>query len=207
MAYALGRALLGRDVSRERKKLQKEETKLQREMEKQAEKQQKKGMWGSIGRTLGTVATGALLTPILGPGALLAAKMVGGYAGGRLGQGAIKASKKDIKGPSGDYTYLGEERRALGEAAKVGREDFDKATKGMREQLQFSSVVNPFMSFASTKGLEGIKELGSAGSFSADLYSKEGREAFRKHITSPSSLWEQLAEQPEVKAFYPKKED
>ena len=92
MAFALGTALMQRDVSRERKNLREEEKRLQKASEEAAKAQQKKGMWGSIGSTLGSIATGALLAPVLGPGALVAAKAAGSYLGGRVGQGAIDTS-------------------------------------------------------------------------------------------------------------------
>ena len=166
-----GRAMMARDIGLERKELEEEEAELQKEMEKQAKAQQKKGMWGSVGRTLGTIATGALLTPFMGPGALMAAKMVGGYAGGRLGQGlgGTEASKAGLKIDS-KGNFLGSERRALGRAAETARSDFDLATKGMRNQLAFSSVANPLMA----GGMKGLKALGGEGAWDIGKGAGEG---------------------------------
>ena len=202
MAMEYGRAMMARDIGLERKELEEEEAELQKEMEKQAKAQQKKGMWGSVGRTLGTIATGALLTPFMGPGALMAAKMVGGYAGGRLGQGlgGTEASKAGLKIDS-KGNFLGSERRALGRAAETARSDFDLATKGMRNQLAFSSVANPLMSYVGGGGKftkEGLGErFTEVGEFK-DAPNLAGAQEWHR-----GNIWEQLAAQPELSSFLP----
>lgn len=156
MAY--GRAMMARDIGLEKKELEEQEAELQKEMEKQAKAQQKKGMWGSIGRTLGSIGAGALGTMVGGPAAgVLAAKMIGGFAGGKLGQelGGAEASKAGLKIDS-KGNFLGSERRALGRAAEQAREDFTEATTGMRNQLGFSSVANPLMAYGAAEGLGGF---------------------------------------------------
>ena len=186
-----GRAMMARDIGRERKDLEEEEAELQKEMEKQAKEQQKKGMWGSIGKTIGSIGTGALFTALGGPaGGVLAAKMIGGYAGGRLGQelGGAEASKAGLKIDS-KGNFLGAERRALGRSAETAREDFDAATKGMRNQLATSSVTSPLMAYAGAVGLSGFgKEALLAGG-------------------DKMSAWDALISQPEFAPFMGAKEE
>jgi|21_taG_2_1085346.scaffolds.fasta_scaffold00177_9 hypothetical protein len=168
MSFALGSALMARDVSRERKDLREEERRLQKASEDAAKAQQKKGMWGSIGSTLGSMAVGAALTPVLGPGALVAAKAAGSYLGGRLGQGAINTSKEydALKSQAGKGNFLSSERQMLKDYGTDEQKAFKEATSGMRKQLAMKSATQPLMQFAASEGLEGIKGLGSADAWS-----------------------------------------
>jgi len=225
MSFALGSALMARDVSRERKDLREEERRLQKASEDAAKAQQKKGMWGSIGSTLGSMAVGAALTPFLGPGALVAAKMAGSYLGGRAGQGAINTSDEydALKSQAGKGNFLSSERQMLKDYGTDEQEAFKKATSGMRKQLAMKSVTQPLMEFASTAGEEGIKGLASSDAWKvgrgANIDYREAIPNFDYGTTgfdpaessayqfNYGSIWDRLTSSPEFSAFYPTKED
>ena len=159
MAFALGSALMARDIPGERRDLEDEERRLQKASEKAVKAQQKKGMWGSIGKTLGSIGAGALGTALGGPaGGVLAAKMVGGYLGGRLGQGAVDTSKElaALRSQAGGGKFLTSQREDLLSAGKDLQGDFRDARSGMRNQLAMSSVASPLMAYGAAEGLGGF---------------------------------------------------
>jgi hypothetical protein len=220
MAFALGKALMARDISRERKSLRDDQRDLEKKAEEQADQMKKKGMWGSIGRTLGSVAVGAALAPVMGPGALLAAKMAGGYLGGRLGQGSVKASAKDLK-YTGEGNFLSSERQDLKDYASDLKSDFKDAQSGMRKGLAVSSIKNPLMSFAAgdignLKSL-GTKDAWKVGAGTGEMFGKEAIPGFdygeagfdpktaTAYQITPDSLWNRLIAQDEFSPFMSKK--
>lgn len=226
MAFALGTALMQRDVSRERKDLLEEEKRLQEAAQDAAKAQQKKGMWGSIGSTLGSIGVGALLAPVLGPGALVAAKAAGSYLGGRLGQGAVDTSDEydALKSQAKKGNFLSSERQSLADFGKGEQEAFKDATSGMRKQLAMKSVTQPLMQFAASEGLEGVKGLGSADAWQVGAGAGTGgiREAIpgfdygeagfdpatsSAYQMNYGSIWDRLASSPEFSAFYPTGKD
>lgn len=228
MGFALGSALMARDMSKERRSLRREERRLQRASEDAAKAQQKKGMWGSIGSTLGSIGVGALLAPVLGPGALVAAKAAGSYLGGRAGQGLVDTSKEydALKSQVGGGNFLSSEREDLRNFGTDEQEAFKEATSGMRKQLAMKSATQPLMQFAASEGLEGVKGLGSADAWKVGAGAGTGgvREAIKNFdygeagfdpkidgIVQPSSayqmnygsIWDRIASSPELSAFYP----
>ena len=159
MAFALGSALMARDIAGERRDLEDEERRLLRASEDAVKAQQKSGMWGSIGKTLGSIGAGALGTALGGPaGGVLAAKMVGGYLGGRLGQGTIDTSDElaALRSQAGKGSFLSSQREGLTESSKLLQEDFRDARSGMRNQLAMSSVASPLMAYGAAEGLGGF---------------------------------------------------
>lgn len=217
MGFALGKALMSRDIGRERQTMEEEQRDLELEAQEQAKNMKKKGMWGSIGKTLGSIAVGAALTPFMGPGALVAAKMAGSYLGGRLGQGAIKASSKDLK-YTGKGNFLSNERQDLKNYASDLRSDFKDAQSGMRKSLAVSSVAAPAMAYAAG-GLDNLKALGSAdawkvGSGAGELgalkealpgfdYGSAGfdPETATTYQLGHGSIWDRILSQPEFSPF------
>ena len=96
MAFALGSALMARDIAGERKELEDEERRLQRASEDAVKAQQKSGMWGSIGKTLGSIGAGTIGGILGGPaGAIMAGKMAGSYLGGKVGQGLVSTKEEE----------------------------------------------------------------------------------------------------------------
>ena len=186
MSFAIGRALLERDVQTERAALQAEQKRLEEAAEDAAEAQGKKGMWGSIGKTLGSIGAGALGTALGGPaGGILAAKMVGGYLGGRLGQGTIDTSDElaALRSQAGKGSFLSSQREGLTESSKLLQEDFRDARSGMRNQLAMSSVASPLMAYGAAEGL---------GGFSKDALLASG---------DKMSAWDALISQSEFSPF------
>ena len=159
MAFALGSALMARDIARERRDLEDEERRLLRASEDAVKAQQKKGMWGSIGKTLGSIGAGAVGTALGGPaGGILAAKIAGGYLGGRIGQGAIDTSDElaALRSQAGKGNFLSSQRKDLTEGSKDLMKDFREARSGMRNQLALSAATTPLMAYGAAEGLGGF---------------------------------------------------
>jgi len=193
MAFALGSALMARDVSRERKDLREEEKRLQKAGEAATEAQQKKGMWGSIGKTLGSIGAGALGTMVGGPaGGILAAKMAGSYLGGRIGQGLVDTSEEydALKSQVSKGNFLSSEREDLRDFSTEAQKGFKDATSGMRKQLAIGSIKDPLMAYGAAEGLGGFK-LGAEG---------------LGKTTGGMSAWDSLMSQPEFSPFMGSKE-
>lgn len=214
MAFALGKALMAKDIGLERAAMSKEQRRLEKEATDQIKKMKKKGMWGSIGKTLGSIAVGAALTPLMGPGALAVAKMAGGYLGGRLGQGAIKASSKDLK-YEGKGNFLSSERQDLKDYASDLKTDFKDAQSGMRKSLAVSSVAAPATAYAAG-GLDDFKALGNKDAWAVGKGAGEVLNApmdpsaiagaLSKGETIPDynpygSMWDRISSQPEFSPF------
>ena len=141
MGYAS--ALLSRDVSRE-----------QEELEKQASK---KGMWGSIGRTLGGLAATAITGGAAAPWAVGLASGAGTLAGGAIGSQAaggiskgkfFKSSREKLKGeldPFGAENITGALTSGLtagmAQKAKMGLDISEaKSTAALAKDSTLSSI-------------------------------------------------------------------
>ena len=159
MAFALGSALLKRDIAGERDVLRQEEKRLQEAAEDAAKAQQKKGMWGSIGKTLGSIGGGALGTMFGGPaGGVLGAKMLGGFFGGKLGGSLVDTSdeRRALESQLGKGKFLSSRRTGLKESSEDLMKDFRKASRSRENQLLLGSIASPLMAYGAGEGLSGF---------------------------------------------------
>tara|TARA_R100001594_G_scaffold24594_1_gene48274 strand:+ start:293 stop:913 length:621 start_codon:yes stop_codon:yes gene_type:complete len=146
MALTYGHLLLGKHKQEDLKAIQEQARAEQK-------KARKRGLWSSIGGTLGTWAAPALMSALgvtTGPAGLLAAKMAMGRLGRELGEKTAgpKASKEAIR-KAGDHGFHKELRGDY----IAGLED---AQESLDRQQWIQSVANPLQSYVADVGLENV---------------------------------------------------
>jgi len=130
MAMTYGHLLMGKHKKADLKAIQDE-------ARSQQKKAQKRGLWSSIGGTLGTLAV-PLMFGTMGPMGAMAAKMAMGRIGRELGQHAAgDIDTSNIKGEHGFYGDIAKDYIA-------GIEDADKA---LDRQQNIQSIMNPLQEF------------------------------------------------------------
>ena len=123
------------------------------------EKKSKSGLFGKILGKAAEWGTGALLAPVLGPGALIAAKAVGrgigGYAGAKMGYG------DKVGSGLGETKWLASDRKKL-----------EKSEKGLEESFQ-GTGISQFVAGAKKGAGDWVKSQG-ADSIEDYLQAKTG---------------------------------
>jgi hypothetical protein len=176
MSRGFARALLSKDVRGERKKLEKQAT--------------KRGMYGSIGSTLGTLAAGV----ILGPAAGVFATGIGTAFGSLLGG----AAGSKFAGPiEGGQFFQGEREKIRGQTDPFGEERLTGAlsagvTAGMGQALKISEVASAAKAAAPTTST--VDELAKIGEEAGGQYGgfDFGGGLFGKDYEMNGDLWSKL---------------
>ena len=133
MAMTYGMALMGKH---KRKDLED----IQAEARKQQKRAQKKGLWSSLGGTLGSLAVPLMFGTGIGAPAALALKMGMGYAGRRAGEAlAPDVSRKAVK-EAGDYGFHGDIAEDYASGLKEAQENLNR-------QQFMTSIVNPLQEY------------------------------------------------------------
>jgi hypothetical protein len=181
MALTYGALLMGKDKRDDLKQIQKEQ-------KKAAKKARKRGLWSSIGGSLGSLGAGLLFSG-MGPMGMMAAKMAMGRLGREIGQhsaGSVDTSK--IKGEHGFYKDI----------AKDARDEITDFDKMIDKEQWMSSVVNPVIEMGTAEALKmgkdfaGDTKLGQwvekqRGKGTDLLKGKKGFHWMHKGVTDPET--------------------
>ena len=137
MAMTYGMALMGKH---KRKDLED----IQAEARKQQKRAQKKGLWSSLGGTLGSLAVPLMFGTGIGAPAALALKMGMGYAGRRAGEAlAPDVSRKAVR-EAGEHGFYKDEAERYAAGLKEAQENLNR-------QQFVGSIVNPLQEYGIVK--------------------------------------------------------
>jgi len=148
MGYA--EALLARDYGREERSLQK--------------KAKRKGLWGSVGRTLGGLAATVLTGGAAAPWAVGLAAGAGTFAGGALGAAASREKLKGGTFMQEDRASLERELGAFGERNIVGGLKAG-VTAGIGQKLELAKQARAAKLTDPTLTDEAVKAMGRGKGF------------------------------------------
>jgi len=144
MAMTAGSVLLGKHIKEDQQEIYDEWLEEQKKVKK-------KGMWSSLGRTLGSFAAPALMGALGiggGPLGLLAGKMILGRIGAELGERGYNPKMKEIKGTHG----FG------GSKAKEYSTSIEDALSSLDKTQWTTSIVNPIMEVGAGEVMGQLKE-------------------------------------------------